>query len=80
MVENSPANVGDARNVGRIPGSERSPGEANGNPPQYSCPENPMGRAAWRAVIHGVIKNQLQLSIHAGSAGGRSRLINRVNT
>ena len=56
--------------MGTIPGSERPPGEANGNPLQYSCPENPMGRGAWRAVIHGVTKNQLQLSVHAGSTGG----------
>ena len=31
-----------------IPGSGRSPGEGNGNPPQYSCLENPMDRGAWR--------------------------------
>ena len=31
-----------------IPGSVRSPGEGNGNPLQYSCLENPMGRGAWR--------------------------------
>ena len=37
-----------------IPGSGRSPGEGNGNPPQYSCLENPMDRAAWRAAVHGV--------------------------
>ena len=32
-------NVGD---LGSIPGWGRSPGEGNGNPPQYSCLENPM--------------------------------------
>ena len=37
-------NAGD---LGLIPGSERSPGEGNGNPLQYSCLENPMGREAW---------------------------------
>ena len=36
-------NVGD---LGSIPGSGRSPGEGNGNPPQYSCLENPMDRGA----------------------------------
>ena len=35
----SACNVGD---LGSIPGSERSPGEGNGNPLQYSCLENPM--------------------------------------
>ena len=31
MVENLPANAGDARDVGSVPGSGRSPGEVNGN-------------------------------------------------
>ena len=42
MVKNPPANAGDVRDVGLIPGSERSPGEGNDNPLQYSCQENPM--------------------------------------
>ena len=50
MVKNPLANAGDARDVGSIPGSERSPGEGNGNPLQYSCLENPMDRGAWRAT------------------------------
>ena len=41
VVKNLPANTGD---VGLIPGSERSPGEGNGNPLQYSCLGNPMDR------------------------------------
>ena len=40
----SASNAGDP---GLIPGLERSPGEGNGNPPQYSCPVNPMDRGAW---------------------------------
>ena len=44
VVKNLPANAGDARQAGLIPGSGRSPGEENGNPLQYSCLENPMGR------------------------------------
>ena len=44
-------NAGDP---GSIPGSERSPGEENGNTLQYSCPENPMDRGAWWATVHGV--------------------------
>ena len=35
---------------GSIPGSERSPGEGNGYPLQYSCLENPMDKEAWRAT------------------------------
>ena len=38
-------NAGDTGDVGSIPGLERSPGEENGNPLQYSCPENPMDRS-----------------------------------
>ena len=38
------------------------PGEGNGNPLQYSCPENPMDRGAWHATVCGVAKSQTQLS------------------
>ena len=34
-----------------IPGSERSPGEGNGYPLQYSCLENPMDTGAWQATV-----------------------------
>ena len=44
VVNNPPANAGDARDVGSIPGSGRSPGEGNGNLLQYSRLENPMDR------------------------------------
>ena len=57
-VKNPPANAGD---VGSIPGSGRSPGEENGNPLQYSCLENPMGRGAWRATVHRVAKSWTRL-------------------
>ena len=40
--------------MGSIPGLGRSPGEGNGNSPQYTCLENPMDRGAWRATVHGV--------------------------
>ena len=46
MVKNLPAN---ARDVGLIPELERSPGEGNGNPLQYSRLGNPMDRGAWQA-------------------------------
>ena len=48
------------RRPGSIPGLGRSPGEGNGNPLQYSCPENPMNREAWQATVHGVAKSQIQ--------------------
>ena len=51
MVENLPANTGDIRDVGSIPGSGRSSGVGNGNPPQYSCLENPMDGEALLACM-----------------------------
>ena len=56
MVQNLPANSGDTRDVGSIPGLGRSPGEGHDNPLQYSCQENPMDSRAWRATVHGVAK------------------------
>ena len=44
MVKNPPANAGDLIDVGSIPGSGRYMGGGHGNPLQYSCLENPMGR------------------------------------
>ena len=44
MVKNPPADAGDTRDSGLIPGSGRYPGEGHGNPFQYSCLENPMER------------------------------------
>ena len=66
VVKNSPANAGDE---GSVLGLRRSPGEANGNPLQYSCLENPMDRGVWRAMSMGsqrvrhdlVIKQQWQI-------------------
>ena len=55
----SACNAGDP---GSIPGLGRSPGEGNGNPPQYSCLENPMDRGAWQAIVHGIAKSQTRLS------------------
>ena len=46
VVKNLPVNAGDVRNMDLIPGSGRSPGEGQGNSPQYSCLENPMERGA----------------------------------
>ena len=42
VVKNLPANAGDIRDIGLIPGLRRSPGGGHGNPFQYSCLENPM--------------------------------------
>ena len=53
VVENPPANAGDARDAGPVPGWGRS-GGGHGNPLQDSCLENPTDRRAWRATVHGV--------------------------
>ena len=53
LLKNPPANAGDIRDAGSIPGSSRSPGGGNGNPLQHSCLENPMDRGAWRATSIG---------------------------
>ena len=57
MVKNLPANAGDIRGVGSIPGSGRSPGGGHGNPLQYSSLENPMDRGVWKAIFHRVAKS-----------------------
>ena len=54
VVKNLPANAGDSRDAGLIPGSGRSSGAGNGNLLQYSCLENPMDREAWQAKVYGV--------------------------
>ena len=56
VVKNLPANVGDPRDVGLVPGSRKSPGVGSGNPFQYSCLENFKDRGAWQATVHGVAK------------------------
>ena len=44
VVKNPPANTGDIRDVGSIPGLGKSPGGGHGNPLQYSCLGNPYGQ------------------------------------
>ena len=56
VVKNAPAPAGDTRDMGWIPGLERSPGEGNGNPLLYSCLGNSTARGAWWATVHGVTK------------------------
>ena len=49
VVKKLPANAGDTKDAGLIPGSGRFPrGGGHGNPLQYSCLENPMDRGAWQ--------------------------------
>ena len=62
VVKNTSARVGNARDVGSIPGSGRCPGGRHGSPLQDSCLEYPMDRGAWWATVHGVAKSRTQLS------------------
>ena len=57
MVKNPLANAGDIRDLGSVLGSGRFPGEGHGNPPQYSCLENPMDRGAWWTAVHEVAES-----------------------
>ena len=52
VVKNLPANVGDIRDAGSIPGLGRFPGVGYGNPLQYSCLKNPIDRGAWQIGSH----------------------------
>ena len=68
VVKNLPANAGNVRDLGSVPGWGKSPGEGTGNPLQYPCLENPMDREVWQATVHRVTKSQTPLkrvSMHA---------------
>ena len=58
-LSKSACNAGD---LGSNPGLERSPGEGNGNPLQYSCLENSTNTEAWQATVCGVAKSETGLS------------------
>ena len=62
VAKNPPAEAGDIRDGGSIPGSERCPGGGHGNSLQCSCLENPTDGGAWRAIVHGVAKSRTRLS------------------
>ena len=64
----SACNTGTAGHAGLVPGLGKSPERWHGNPFQYSCLENPMGRGGWWAIAHGVTKSPIwlkQLSTHS---------------
>ena len=68
VVKKPPANPGNVRDSGSVPGLGGSPGGGHGNPLQYSCLENTMDRGAWWAIVHGVAKSWTwlkQFSTHA---------------
>ena len=61
VIKNPPANAGDVRDTGSIPGLGKFPGGGQGNPLQYSCLENPVDRGAWRARARRVTKSWISL-------------------
>ena len=64
MVKNLPANAGNARELGSIPGLGRSPGVGNGNSLQCSSLEISKDRGARQATVHEVTKSWVQLFEH----------------
>ena len=77
MVKNPHVNAGD---VGSIPGSGRSPGEGNGYPLQYSCLENSMNRATWRAIVPGVAELDMTEHTHTHKASFLLILQSQLNS
>ena len=59
VVKNLPANAGDIRDMGSLPGWKRSPEGGHGTPLQYSCLENPMDRGAWWATVHSIAESNM---------------------
>ena len=64
-VKNLPANRGNARDPGSIPGLGRSPGVGNDTPLQHSCLGNSMGKGAWWDTVQGAVKSQTRQSDRA---------------
>ena len=58
VVKNLPANAGDIKDMGSIPGSERFPGGGHGSPLQYSCLENSLGGGALQSIVRGNAKSR----------------------
>ena len=61
LLKNLPVNAGNMRDMGLIPGLERTPGGGSGNPLQCCCLENFMDREAWWAIVHRVAESWTQL-------------------
>ena len=59
--EESACDAGATGDTGSIPESSRPPGGGHGDPPQYSCLENPMDRGACWATVHRVTKSRTRL-------------------
>ena len=81
MVKKLPADVGDVRDSGSVPGLGRSPGEGHGNPLQSSCLENPMDRRAWKATAHRIAELDAtkRLSMHTRRTQAPTQLTQILN-
>ena len=71
-----PVSAGDARDLGSIPGSGRSPGEGNDNSSQYSCLKNSTDRGAWWAPVLGV--PELDMTELASSTGQQEQFQEKI--
>ena len=65
MIKSSPANTGNVRDLGSIPGSRRSPGGEHGNSLQYYFLETPMDLGAWWATDYRVAELNTAEAQHA---------------
>ena len=63
VVKSLPANAGDLKDMGSIPGCGIAPGGSHSNPLQCSCLENPMDRGSWGAVVHRITKRQTHTEV-----------------
>ena len=79
VVKNPSANVGDARDMGSVPGLGRSSGGGHGNPLQYSCLKNPMERGAWWATVHGVAELEVTKDASTHVTAIKNRPLNALN-
>ena len=64
VIKTPPANAGDTKDMGSIPGSGRSSGEGNDNHSSILAWEILPPRGAWEAIVHAVAKSQTQVSTH----------------
>ena len=64
VVKVLPANAGDTRDKGSVPGSGRSLGGGNGTQLHYACLGNSLDKGAWWSIVRGVARSRTQLSTH----------------
>ena len=80
MVKKLPPDIGDAGDVSSVHGFGISPEGRHGNPLQYSDLQNPMGRGAWLARVHGVSQSRTRLSMRVAHAAAAAELLQSCPT